>query len=411
MREAPIAPVNLLLEETARTGWQTPVLAIAGAFLGYLLMFFTNPTYPFFRDGLRCLNRYPRVWLWLSGLGLTYMAFQLILNYEMGEISVSINDLIYWPPFKPLDWSTIASRAWLSSIELLAGLFNQAVVAYPISAIAALLFLINWHGYQGHFLSAARRRLGRWWLLIYAALLVCAVAAFCKPIFSLSIYWLNQYWGGIALLRAGAVIDWLSFQFEYLFGLMIQIFLILSTLVWIRGLHADSARIFAFALKRGVYAAKWAGIVLAASAVLIHLPLLISYLWINEQTDFTNAVVQYVEQTARPLLAIGLLLFCSVQIALILHNESLKEAIGDHAELVRRYWYRVLWFFAVAGLHLFAISYISEYLGSGFPKASVPGLLIGIGSVSAKGFFAGWFIASWVCLYRSSDTDRKEIRF
>jgi hypothetical protein len=403
--------VNFLLEERPAGGWQLPTISMVGILLGYLLLFFTNPAYRFFRDGLRCLSRYPRVWLWLAGLGLAYVIFQFVLSVEMGEVPLSFNDVIYWPPFKPIDWSIAASRAWLSSIELLAGLFNQAVVAYPISAFGALLFLINWHGYQGHFRTAARRKLGGWWVAVYAAVLVCAFAALCKPIFSVSIYWLNQYWGGIFLLRVGALIDWLSFQFEYLFGLLIQMFLILTTFVWIRGLHADSARIFAMALKRVVYAAKWAGIVLTASALLIHLPLLVSYLWITRQTDFTNAVVQYVEQTARPLLAMGLLLFCSVQMALILHNESLVEAISEHAELVRRYWYRVLWFLGVAGLHLLAICWISEYLSGGYPKNSIPALLIGIVSSIAKGFLAGWFIASWVCLYRSSDTDRKEIRF
>ncbi len=50
---------------------------------------------------------------------------------------------------------------------------------------------------------------------VYSALL-CALAAFCKPIFSLSIYWLNRYFDGIFLLRVGAMVDWLSFQFEYL---------------------------------------------------------------------------------------------------------------------------------------------------------------------------------------------------
>jgi hypothetical protein len=329
----------------------------------------------------------------------------------MGEISLSFKDVIDWPPFKSIEWSIAARRAWLSSIEILAGLFNQAVVAYPISAIAALLFLINWHGYQGHFRTTARRKLQGWWAAIYAAVLICAFASFCKPIYSVSIYWLNQYWGAIFLLRLGALIDWLSFQFEYLFGLLIQTFLILTTFVWIRGLHADSARIFAMALKRVVYAAKWAGIVLAASALLIHLPLLISYLWITRQPDFTNAVIQYVEQTARPLLAIGLLLFCSIQMALILHNESLVEAISDHAELARRHWYRVLWFLGVAGLHLFVICWISEYMNGGYPKSSIPALLIGIVSGIAKGFLAGWFIASWVCLYRGSYTGRKGIRF
>ena len=403
--------MNFLLEATLSSEWQTLAWAIAAAVVGYTLLFFTNPLYQIFRDGLRCLNRYPRLWLWLSILGLSYTLFQMVLEYKLGEFSLSLNDLIYWPQFKPIDWSMAAGRAWLATIELLAGLFNQAAVAYPVSAVAALLFLINWRSYQGYFLAASKQRLGRWWLPVYVGLLICALAAFCKPIFSVSIDWLNQYWGEILLLRVGAVIDWLSFQFEYLFGLLIQIFLILSTFVWVRGLNADPARIFRLALKRGIYVAKWAGIVLGTTSILIYLPLLASYLWIAQQTDFTNAVVQYVKETVRPLLAISLILFCSVQLTLILHNETLQEAINEHVQLVRCRWHHLLWFFLIVGFHLFAICWLSEYLSGGFPKYSVPVLLVGILFTLIKGFLSGWFISSWVGLYRNSQAARKEIRF
>ncbi len=247
-----------------------------------------------------------------------------------------------------------------------------------------------------------RFRLGRWWLGVYSALLLCALAAFCKPIFSLSIYWLNRYFDGIFLLRVGAIVDWLSFQFEYLFGLLIQIFLVLLTLIWIRGLNSEPGRIFEFALKRSVFAAKWAGVVLLATFFLIHLPLLISYLWITQQTDFTKAVVEYIEQTARPLISVALILFCSIQVTLILHNETLREAVHEHAQLARRHWSRIVWFLFVAGLHLFAISWLSDFIVESFPRYSVPNLLFSALFTVGRSFLAAWFLASWVCLYRAS---------
>ncbi len=329
----------------------------------------------------------------------------------MGEREFSLMSLLYWPPFKPRGLGESASHAWLAALELLAGLFNQAVVSYPASAVAALLFLTNWRGYQMQFLRVAKSRLGRWWLGVYFGLLLCALSAFCKPIFSLSIYWLNQYFDGIFLLRVGAIIDWLSFQFEYLFGLLIQIFLVLLTFIWIRGLNSDPGRIFKFALKRAVFAAKWAGVVLLATLLLIHLPLLISYFWITQQTDFTNAVIQYVEQTARPLIAVALILFCSIQITLILHNETLRDAVHEHAQLARRQWLRIIWFLVVAGIHLFAISWLAEFIAGAFPKYSVPSLLFSALFTLGRAFLAAWFLASWVCLYRASQTLPKEIRF
>ena len=248
------------------------------------------------------------------------------------------------------------------------------------------------------------------WAFI-SGLVLCALAAFCKPIFSLSIYWLNQYFDGIFLLRLGAIIDWLSFQFEYLFGLLIQIFLVLLTFIWIRGLNSEPGRIFEFALKRAVFAAKWAGVVLLATFLLIHLPLLISYSWITQQTDFTNAVIQYIEQTARPLIAVALILFCSIQITLILHNETLRDAVHEHAQLARRHWFRIIWFLVVAGLHLFAISWLTDFIVGAFPKYSVPNLLFSALFTLGRAFLAAWFLASWVCLYRASQTMPKEIRF
>jgi len=352
------------------------------------------------------------MWIWLSVLGLAYLIFQALQAYQLGEErELSVMNLLYWPPFKPSGWGASAGQAWLAALELLAGLFNQAVVSYPASAIAALLFVVNWRGYQWQFLRVAKRRLGRWWLSVYCGLMLCALAAFCKPIFSLSIYWLNRYFDGIFLLRVGAIIDWLSFQFEYLFGLLIQIFLVLLTFIWIRGLNSEPGRIFEFALKRSVFAAKWAGVVLLATLILIHLPLLISYSWITQQTDFTNAVIQYIEQTARPLIAVALILFCSIQITLILHNETLRDAVHEHAQLARRHWIRIIWFLIVAGLHLFVLSWLTDFVVGAFPKYSVPNLLFSALFTLGRAFLAAWFLASWVCLYRASQTIPKEIRF
>ncbi len=351
------------------------------------------------------------MWIWLSVLGLFYTIFQVLEAFQLGERGLSLVSLLYWPPFKPSGWEASISQAWLAALELLAGLFNQTVVSYPVSAFAGILFLLNWRGYQMQFLRVAKIRLGRWWLGVYSALLLCALAAFCKPIFSLSIYWLNRYFDGIFLLRVGAIVDWLSFQFEYLFGLLIQIFLVLLTLIWIRGLNSEPGRIFEFALKRSVFAAKWAGVVLLATFFLIHLPLLISYLWITQQTDFTKAVVEYIEQTARPLISVALILFCSIQVTLILHNETLREAVHEHAQLARRHWSRIVWFLFVAGLHLFAISWLSDFIVESFPRYSVPNLLFSALFTVGRSFLAAWFLASWVCLYRASQMTPREIRF
>jgi hypothetical protein len=398
-----LLPVNTANPEIGSIAWQPVAIPIAAILTGCLALFFANPSAPFFWDGLRCLHRHPRMWVWLSGLGLAYTFFQVIEDLGFGGMRYSLTSILYWPAFKPPDWGASAGRAWLPALEMLSGLFNQAVVSYPVSAIAALLFLFNWRGYQMQFLRAAKRRMGKWWVPVYPGLLACAVAALCKPVFWLSIYWLNKYFDGILLLHAGAIIDWLSFQFEYLFGLLIQIYLVLLTFVWIRGLSSEPGRIFEFALKRGVYAAKWAGVVLLSTLLLIHLPLLTSYLWITQQTDYTNAVVQYVDQTARPLIAVALILCCSIQVTLILHNETLRDAVQVHAQFARHFWLRIISFLLLAGLQLFAMSWLTDLVAGGFPKYSVPNLLFAALFTLARAFLAAWFLATWVCLYRASE--------
>jgi hypothetical protein len=386
-------------------------ISIGGLLVGFLFLVSLNPAARFFRDGLRCVRRHPRMWVWLMVFGLAYLSFQAVEDLEFRGRTFELSSFLYWPSFRPPGLEAAAAHAWLPALELLAGLFNQAVASFPSSAVAALLFIANWKGYQMQFVRNAKRRMGRWWLAVYAGVLVCALAAFCKPIFSLSIYWLNEYFDGILLLRAGAIIDWLSSQFEYLFGLLIQIFLVLVAFVWIRGLSSEPGRIFEFALKRAVYSAKWIGVVLLTSLLLIQLPLLISYLWISQRTDATAAVVQYVDQTARPLIAVALLLFCSIQVTLILNNEKLRDAIQDHAKFMRSSWLRIASFLLLAGIYLFVICWLTELVAGGFPKYSVPNLLLAALFTFGRAFLAAWFIASWVCLYRGSRPAPKKIQF
>ena len=96
--------------------------------------------------------------------------FQVLQAIQFGEGDFSVKSLLYWPVMRPDNLAASAGRAWLPALEMLAGLFNQAVVSYPTSALAALLFLVNWRGYQIQLLRAAKGRLGRWWLAVYLAL-------------------------------------------------------------------------------------------------------------------------------------------------------------------------------------------------------------------------------------------------
>ena len=86
------------------------------------------------------------MWIWLSVLGLAHTVFQVLQAYQLGEREFSLRHLLFWPAYKPREWAESAKNAWLPALELVAGLFNQVVVSYPTSAVAALLFLMNWRG-------------------------------------------------------------------------------------------------------------------------------------------------------------------------------------------------------------------------------------------------------------------------
>ncbi|MBV9999372.1 MAG: hypothetical protein JO015_09700 [Verrucomicrobia bacterium] len=391
--------------------WPAPWLLVGAGLAGYVLLLVSNPVFPFLLNGLRALQRHPRIWLWFGALSGSYFLLQCIQAYELGFLQIGVSDVLYWPAFQPETESIAAAKAWLPALDGVAGLFQQAVVTFPASALAAFLFLVNWRNARTTTFSVARKRLERWRFPVYFGVLLCAVAALLKPLFAVCIYLLNDFIGAVQLLQLGAVLDACSFQFEALFGTLIQVYLVLLVYAWLRGLSVSSDRVFALAIKRSVHAARWTGLFLLAGLVLVHLPLLTTYAQLQGDADFTKAVVQYIDQIARPLLDVVLILFCSVQLSLVFHNEALSDALGMHAAFVRAHWYRLLWFLLVAALHFFLLEWLRHFLATGFPENSFPERLTTLLALEAKAFLSAWFLASWVCLYRGCTGAGPAVRF
>ena len=76
-----------------------------------------DPAHRFFGDGLRCVQRHPRMWIWLSVLGLAYTFFQIFGAYQLGEAQFSLASLLHWPEIKPHDWRAAAGHAWLPALS------------------------------------------------------------------------------------------------------------------------------------------------------------------------------------------------------------------------------------------------------------------------------------------------------
>ena len=103
----------------------------------------------------------------------------------------------------------------------------------------------------------------------------CALAACVKPILFGRISWLGTAVDERTLLRGGEGINWLSFLFEYVIGVGVQVYLLLLAFAWVRGLTFDREALRRFALRRWVLVSKWAGVLLLVSSVGINLPLLL----------------------------------------------------------------------------------------------------------------------------------------
>src|SRR2546421_7228227 len=181
---------------------------LIGLFSGYVIVLLFNPVRLPLRDGFRCLLRYKRVWLTFVLLGFAYFVFQFsTFTPIQSTADVDLTQITsiaswHWPTFLEI-WS----EAPLPAFEGVAGIFDNATTTYPLSAIAAVLILMNWRGLHGAMVSALRKRFRFGGYPIYVVLVLSAVAALIKPI----VYWALPLWGGLLpaaeLLQVSASID------------------------------------------------------------------------------------------------------------------------------------------------------------------------------------------------------------
>src|SRR5438093_2249315 len=294
------------------------VYPLLGLCSGYALVMLFNPVRQALGDGFRCIGRYKRIWITFALLGFGYFVFQFVTFTPIRNWadldpnqSVSLPNW-YWPRFVEI-WRETP----LPALEGVAGIFDNATTTYPLSIVAAVLMIVNWRGLHGALLRALRKRYRLWSYFIYLILLLSALASLFKPI----VFWRLPEWSGLVsaagLLRISATVDTVAFIFEYLFGVYIQVYLITVCLAWIKGVSFEEGELFRFAMRRFSYVLEWAGIVVAVSTLIVRLPLLVAY--------FTSipGVLDYLP-IERMFMGGLIIAFCSIQISLALHNESLR---------------------------------------------------------------------------------------
>src|SRR5215467_8850486 len=342
-----ITPLPIFAE-----AWQAApgVYGWLGLCSGYALVMLFAPVRRALVDGFHCLGRYHRIWITFAVLGFGYFVFQFVTftpirnwaDLELSQIA-SLPQWV-WPRLSEVWMETL-----LPALEGVAGIFDNATTTYPLSVVAAMFMLVNWRGLHGALVRALWKRYGFWGGLVYLILLLSALASLLKPI----LFWRLPEWSGLVpaagLLRISASVDAIAFIFEYLVGVYIQVYLITVCLAWIKGVSFEEGELFRFAMRRFSYVLEWAGIVVAVSTLIVRLPLVLAY--------FTNipGVLDYLP-IARVLMSGLIIAFCSVQISLALHNETLLDALRAHSQFVRKNAGRLGWFLVICGIHFFCIT-------------------------------------------------------
>ena len=385
------------------------LLLIGGAVAGYALLMSSQPTRASFRDGWRCLARYKRLCTIPLLFACCHAGFGLWVRYdEARNIPGAPPFLVPWSGWHPGSWREVLGSAWLPAAESVASIFNCAVTTFPLSALWGLLFLCNWRGYQGLLGRGLRKHFGPWTgSLVQVAMAACALAACAKPILFGRISWLGTTVDERTLLQSGEGINWLSFLFEYVIGVGVQVYLLLLAFTWVRGLPFDLETLRRFALRRWVLVSKWAGVLLLVSSLGINLPLLLTDTGLlpGFSADAAARIVTF----TRWFLAGGLMLFCSVQICLVLHHGTLGRAFRDHFQLLRRYGWHVGWFALVAAVHYLLLAASNIFLPQALGDWTWPAVCWKtLGYPLLWAVLSAWSLAAWVCLFRRCEAGRPD---
>jgi len=374
-----------------------PLLGLCG---GYAIVMLFNPVREALRDGFRCIARFKRIWLTFVLLGFAYSVFQFATFTPIqNSADLDLNQVTSLPSWY---WPRLA-EVWretpLPALEGVAGIFDNATTTYPLSVVAAVLMVVNWRGLHGALLRALRKRYRFWSYFIYLILLLSALASLFKPI----VFWRLPEWGGAVpaagLLQISATVDAVAFIFEYLFGVYIQVYLITVCLAWVKGVSFEEGELCRFAMRRFSYVLKWAGIVVLVSTLIVRMPLLLAYfMHIPNVLDYLPL--------ERVVMSGLIIAFCSVQISLALHNETLGEAIRAHRQFIGANAHRVGWFLFICGMHFFFIMACDAIARAAITDRLVVLFLWKCIFVSLRGLITGWLLASWVCFFRQCETDR-----
>lgn len=365
-------------------------------------------------DGLRCMGRYPDLWKIPAACGIAYALFQTVATAllmmrnreDFGDILAMPNPALRDVPIPAID---AVNLSLLPAIESLAGIFNTFALTFPLSALAAVYFLCNAGGMFGEFTRAIRRRLPRLGWPVIAGFVLCAGCAVAKPVAYLMLPEIHGALSALPGVVVAALINAGSYFFEFVFGVCLQIYLMLMAFAWIRGIRIDRERLLHFAVRRLGIVIKWSFVLLLLITTAITVPLLLELALPAETLPFS--AFAWADHFGRPLVAGVMILFCGVQITLVFHSERLGLGIRDGLRFAFRNAAAILIFLKFGLAPFLLLGVTGRWLSAAASNALVVVELWRVMHFVIQAGVAGWLIAAWVCLYRSRTSGRKELLF
>jgi hypothetical protein len=388
---------------------------LAGAVAGYALMMWTNPVRASLWDGWRAMRRYPALWMVLGVVGFVHAVHQVavrvylamvlppesrpefrwarVLPEESHGSMEGMMGVLWW--LSAEDFAAIAKAVAWTAWESVGGLFHQWAGTFPVAAFVIPLALLVWRGKFGVLVSGLDRRFGIGSRAIAALLIIGGVAATIKLLLLAGPGWWPEPWWS----RWSHSVAMVSFAFESLLGVGVQVYLLLLAYAWVRGLNFEMRALGDVALRRFACVLPWTVLVLCLSLAVIEVPV-----WLATDAAFAawfpaEEIFELHLPRARAALALFFVLTAGVQVALTLHTSSWRKALRDHFETLRREWWPFGWFVITALVHFFLVWLLSGVIAVGTGEGTALWVAWKLVSPWFAALVGGWLLTSWVCLH------------
>jgi len=368
------------------------------------------------RDGFRCLQSESVLWRLPILFVVVYAIYQWVAEaLYRWRTDEPVDSLWAWS-FDFTGWVSEFSYPQLAmAVGNTASLFDSLVTVYPVSALFGLAYLFDFRGLRSEFSQVVGKRFPSVGWLVVSGFLIAAIAAFLRPAIHLFLPEMEGILPGF-LAWGLPVFMVLAFAFEFAAAVALQTFLIVNVFLWSRGIRSSRGRVYRLTAHRFGFVVKFA---LAVYGVFLLLVML------GAVYETARALAGGNGATFDPLLWLSvygmqlngillllLILLCTVQVRLAIHNRSLRSAIGEHFRFLRSHFGTLLAFLLFATIAFYLLTFAAGTLLYGLSQAGRGWSELAVLAKNMLGAaMGGWLLACWVLLYRRLEGGYRELLY